>query len=130
MNKKTQDILLKIYWKNIATSAESGLFDWMAHLDLPKKVDLGREEKWAEFESRAVESIAKSQTAMEINTSFYRPYCYEPYPSNRILEMAADNHVPVLISDDAHNTGNLCRHFKEANQLIKDFHLTTYSKIK
>lgn len=124
----TQNTLLQTYWKNIALAAESGLFDWMAHLDLPKKVGLGREEKWAEFENRAVESIAKSKTAIEINTSFYRSHCYEPYPSNRILGMAKNHDVPVLISDDAHIVDNLGRHFGEATQLIKQFKLKTYSR--
>ena len=82
-DEETQKILLEQYWKNIAKVAATGLFTWMAHIDLPKKVGLGRADKWAEFESRAVESAAKSKTAIEINTSFYRPDCYEPYPSNQ-----------------------------------------------
>ena len=92
---ETQDILLSKYWINLKNAAESGIFTWMAHLDLPKKVGLGRADKWVDFESRAVEAAAKSKTAIEINTSFYRDYCYEPYPSNRILKMARDNNVPV-----------------------------------
>jgi len=125
---KTQDLLLEKYWENVKNAAESGLFTWMAHLDLPKKVGLGRTERWAEFESRAVEAAAKSKTAIEINTSFYRPDCYEPYPSNRILKMAAKNNVSVLISDDAHVAKNIGRHFDEADQLIKDLNLKTFTR--
>ena len=125
---KTQDLLLEKYWENVKNAAESGLFTWMAHLDLPKKVGLGRTERWAEFESRAVEVAAKSKTAIEINTSFYRPDCYEPYPSNRILKMAAKNNVSVLISDDAHVAKNIGRHFDEADQLIKDLNLKTFTR--
>jgi len=120
---KTRDLLLAEYWNNVKKAAESGLFSWLAHLDLPKKVGLGREEKWAEFESRAIEAAATSKTPIEINTSFYREYCYEPYPSNRILQMAAQNKVPVLISDDAHETTKIGRHFDEAGQLIRDLNL-------
>lgn len=119
----TQDKLLSTYWTNIADAAASGLFKWMAHLDLPKKVGLGREEKWAEFESRALDSISKSNTAIEINTSFYRDYCYEPYPSNRILNMASKRNIPVLISDDAHEVKNIGRHFDEARRLMIDMKL-------
>ena len=95
---------------------------------MPKKVGLGRDEKWIEYESRAVESAAKSNTAIEINTSFYRDFCYEPYPSNRILQMAAQNYVPVLLSDDAHNAKDIGRHFDEAGQLIKNLKLKTFSR--
>ena len=123
-----QSDLLKIYWDNVAVAAESGLFNWMAHLDLPKKVGLGREEKWSKNENRAIESISASATAIEINTSFYRPCCYEPYPSNRILKMVADNDVPVIISDDAHTVVNLGRHFEEAEILIKQFNLKRYHR--
>lgn len=125
-----QEVLLNKYWAGVARGAESGLFDWMAHLDLPKKVGLGREQKWAEHENRAVESAAKSNTAIEINTSFYRPDCYEPYPSNRILRAVAQNNVQVLISDDAHNTDNIARHFDEAEALIANMNLKRFSKIK
>ena len=127
---ETQEILLKKYWQGVARTAESGLFDWMAHLDLPKKVGLGREEKWAEYESKAVENAAASNTAVEINTSFYRPYCYEPYPSNRILKMVAQNNVPVLISDDAHRVEDIARHFNEAEEIISKMNLRRFEKIK
>ena len=127
-DEQTQDILLSKYWTNLKNAAESGLFAWLAHLDLPKKVGLGRADKWAEFESMAVESAVKSKTAIEINTSFYRPDCYEPYPSNRILKMIADNGVAVLLSDDAHEAKNIGRHFDEAGQLIKDLNLKSFTR--
>lgn len=127
-DKKTQDILLTHYWTNVARAAESGLFTWLAHLDLPKKVGLGREPKWMDLENRAIEAIAKSKMTIEINTSFYRDFCYEPYPSNRILQMAARNNVPVLLSDDAHKVQDIGRHFDEASQLIKDLNLKTFSR--
>ena len=126
--KNIQNILMEKYWTNVKKAAESGLFNWLAHVDLPKKVDLGREEKWAEFENRAIEAAAKSKTAIEINTSFYRPYCYEPYPSNRILNMARENNVPVIISDDAHEVKNIGRHFDEAKQLIRDLNLKIFTR--
>lgn len=127
-DEQMQNLLLEKYWTNVKKAAESGLFTWMAHLDLPKKVGLGRAECWIDFESRAVEAAAKSKTAIEINTSFYRPDCYEPYPSNRILKMVAKNNVPVLISDDAHEIKKLGRHFDEAAQLIKDLNLKSFTR--
>lgn len=127
-DEQMQNLLLEKYWANVKNAAQSGMFTWMAHLDLPKKVGLGRAEKWMDFESRAVEAAAKSNTAIEINTSFYRPDCYEPYPSNRILKMVAKNKVPVLISDDAHVAKNIGRHFDEADQLIKDLNLKSFTR--
>lgn len=127
-DKKTQDILLTEYWTNIARAALSGPFTWMAHLDLPKKVGLGRGRKWIDLEHKAIEAIAGTQKAIEINTSFYRDFCYEPYPSNRILQMAAQNYVPVLLSDDAHEVKNIGRHFDDATELIQKLKLKMFSR--
>lgn len=127
---ETQNILLKSYWNKLSDAAQSGLFTWMAHLDLPKKVGLGREDKWAEYEHKAIESIAKIGGAIEINTGLYKTDCYEPYPSNRILQMVANKNIPVLISDDAHASDQIGRHFDEAGNLIHQFNLKRFEKIK
>lgn len=125
-DEQTRERLLKRYWSNVAAAADSGLFTWLAHLDLPKKVGLGREDMWAEYENRAVESAANTNTAIEINTSFYRDYCYEPYPSNRILKMMQEHDVATIISDDAHEVKNIGRHFDDARKIIQDLNLRTY----
>ena len=121
-----QKQLLKQYWKNIEKAAESGLFTWMAHLDLPKKAGFGFGDEWMVLENKAVRAAAKSNTAIEINTGFYRNYCYEPYPSNRVLKMIKRSKVPVLLSDDAHSMQNIGRHFDEAQNLIEFFKLKTF----
>jgi len=125
-DKSTQNILLQKYWQNVYNAAQSGLFTWMAHLDLPKKVGLGRETHWTDYENKVIEAVDKSKTAIEINTSFYRPDCYEPYPSNRILQMVQRANIPVLICDDAHSAQQLCRHFDEAENIIQNLHLCRY----
>lgn len=122
----TRDILLKQYWNNIAIAATSGLFTWMAHLDLPKKVGLGREYKWQGYEDKAVSAIAKSGVGTEINTSGYKTGCDEPYPSIRILKMLASANVPVVISDDAHAASQIGRHFARAENLIHDLGLRRF----
>ena len=125
-----RDILLQKYWNKVMNAGQSGLFTWMAHLDLPKKVGLGREEKWREYESRATDAIAKSNGAIEINTGLYRTYCYEPYPSNRILQMVADRNIPVIISDDAHAATQIGRHFDLAEQLMTQYKLSRFQCVK
>lgn len=120
----TQDVLLKKYWTNIINAAQSGIFTWMAHLDLPKKVSLGLDEKWAAYENRAMDAIRKSGVAMEINTSFYKSGINEPYPSERILNMAHD--VPVLISDDAHAAKQIGRYFDNACDLLNKYKLSQF----
>lgn len=115
-----RDKMLNVYWDNIAAAATSGLFNIMAHIDLPKKVGIGRDDKWYDAEIRAVDAIADAGVAMEINTGLYKPEIYEPYPSARILRAAAAKNIPVLISDDAHVSNQIGRHFDTAQQFAHD----------
>ena len=54
------EMLVK-YWNKLARAAGMGLFNWMAHLDLPKKTECGCEECWLEYEHVAINEIAKSK---------------------------------------------------------------------
>lgn len=118
-----QNMLLSNYWNNVAEAASSGLFTWMAHLDLPKKVGVGRDLKWQDYEFNTVSKIAEKGIGIEINTGLYTQECYEPYPSDRILQFVADLKVPIIISDDAHKAEQLKRHFEEAEELIHKYKL-------
>lgn len=118
-DEKARNEMLKRYWDKMARAGETGLFNWMAHIDLPKKVGVGNEERWAEYERYAIDKIASSNTAIEINTSGYNRGATEPYPSSRILKMVATKGVPVLISDDAHCVEHIGRHFDRAADFAK-----------
>lgn len=115
-----QNMLVYRYWQNVKAAAESGLFDFMAHLDLIKKVGLGKEEKWGEEEQKAVAAIKKSGIEAEINTSHFSFDESEPYPSIRIMKMLAEYDVPVLLSDDAHKKENITAGFAVAEMMAKE----------
>lgn len=116
----TQDKMLLKYWRQVCRASSTGLFTWMAHLDLPKKCLLGRDFRWAEVECDVIETLARNRTAIEINTGLYRPDCYEPYPSPRIMDMIAVAKLPVVFSDDAHAVDQIGRHFSDACQLATE----------
>lgn len=123
---QTQDQVLNLYWRKVRTAIQSGLFTWMAHLDLPKKVGLGQDEKWIESEQHTINTLAKYNTPIEINTSAFNADCAEPYPSRRILKMAANKDIPVLLSDDAHHISQIGCNFDKAHEIatqcgIKNF---------
>ncbi len=118
--KEEQNLLLHKYYQNVRTAAKSGLFNFMAHLDLMKKVGLGREENFSEEERQTVETIAKAGVAVEINTSGFKLSYNEPYPSGRILALLAENNVPVIISDDAHNIERLGDKFDEVEKMARE----------
>lgn len=123
---ENRDKMVELYWAKVARVADSGMFNWMAHLDLPKKTGCGRDACWADVEQTAIDAIAKSKTPIEINTSLYRPNCDEPYPSPRILRMAAVAKIPVLLSDDAHAAKQIGRNFARAYDLAKSCGVTHF----
>ncbi len=106
-----QDAMLRQYWQNIANAANSGLFNWMAHLDLPRKVGLGTDDKWVPCENAALDAVAAAGIAIELNTKGM-------HPSARILRGAATRNIPVFISDDAHVASDLGRDFDVAPDIL------------
>ncbi len=117
-DSNTQHRLLGIYWDSVAKAASSGLFNWMAHLDLPKKVGLGLGDKWAMPENTALDTIAASGTGIEINVSGFGR-CGEPYPSTRILRAAAARKIAIIISDDAHAAEQIGLNFDAADTFAR-----------
>lgn len=122
--------LLVDYWTKVGRAARSGLFNWMAHLDLPKKVGLARGRDWGVLEHGAVHAIAGSNTPVEINTGLYRPDCDEPYPSPRIMRMLAAANVPVLLADDAHDASQIGRHFERAKRDAMANNIRNFADLK
>ena len=111
VDKSTCDEMLAVYWENMRNLADSKLFNWIAHLDLPRKRNLGTRAKWHAYQEEVVATAANSHTPIEINTSGYHIDLKEPYPCNNIQKMLAMYHVPVLLSDDAHNFAQIESNF-------------------
>ena len=107
------------YWNRIAALANCGLFNFAGHLDLYKKfgylptVDTSKEMR------NALDEIAKSGIAVELNTSGWYKDIKEAYPSQIILQECRKRSIPVLITADAHNIANLTRAYDRAASLLK-----------
>ena len=114
-DSQTCDEMLSKYWKNIQILAGAGLFNWLAHLDLPKKRGLGEHAKWDSVKKETIQVIANTRVLVEINTSGYKIGTGQPYPDQKIMEMLAEYDVPVLLSDDAHDTGRIGCDFEQAH---------------
>lgn len=121
-----QKLFLHRYWQNVRMAAQSRLFDFMAHLDLIKKVGLGTNENWQEEELLTVKAIKNAGVKVEINTSYFNFNANEPYPSKRIMNMLAKAKVPMLLSDDAHNKNNIKSGFDKAEQLARECGVTNF----
>jgi histidinol-phosphatase (PHP family) len=92
------------YFEHLAQAAETGLFDTLAHPDLVKN-ESPRDwhfDRIAPFIERALDRIAATGVAMELNTSGVNKALPEMNPGRPILEMIRRRNIPVVIGADAH----------------------------
>jgi histidinol-phosphatase (PHP family) len=108
------DKVWRDYFELWAQAACSGLFDSMAHLDLPKKFGFHPKADMTSVIERALAEAGKSGVAIEINTSGLRRPCKEIYPSRRYLEIARQLDFPITLGSDAHRPEELGANFAEA----------------
>jgi len=94
----------QLYYEHLALSAESGLYDTLAHPDLiknesPDEWDFKRIQPFIE---RALDRIAPTGVAMELNTSGVHKALPEMNPSPSQLVLMCERGIPVVIGADAH----------------------------
>jgi histidinol-phosphatase (PHP family) len=114
LRPEARDIVWHGYWVRIREAIETRFFDIIGHFDLPKKFgcypsrDCGRQV----FE--ALDALAATNTALEINTSGWDKPVGEAYPSLFYLQEARRRDIPIVISADAHDPSHINRHFERA----------------
>ncbi len=108
-----------LYWKEYAAMAESQLFDILGHPDLVKKFCHRPGGDLRRFYEPAIEAIAVSGCAIELNTAGWHKPCAEAYPAADFLELARAAGIPLVISSDAHAPQEIGRDFDKAIALAK-----------
>ena len=111
----------KSYFENLAASAETGLFDCLSHPDLIKNYLPGNWyfEDWQDSIANALDRIAKTGVAMELNTSgIYKSY-EEMNPSPSMLKMMAERDIPIVIGSDSHKAHRVGENFKASLQTLQ-----------
>lgn len=107
------------YWELYGMCIRSGLFDFVAHPDLPKKFGITPKGDLRRFYEPAVAALAETGMAFEINTAGLRRDCREVYPARGFLELAHAANVPLLINSDAHRPQDVGAGFDDAIALAK-----------
>ena len=112
------------YWKIYTNCARSGLFDLLAHPDLPKKFGHKPAGDLRRFYEPVIEAALETNTAIEINTVGWRKECAEQYPERDFLELMISAGLPISISSDAHAPEEVGMNFEEAASLASDIGFT------
>ncbi len=94
----------QLYFDHLARSAETGLYDTLAHPDLIKNESPTEWhfERILPFIERALDRIAATGVAMELNTSGANKAIREINPSPSILRLMHARGIPVVLGADAH----------------------------
>jgi histidinol-phosphatase (PHP family) len=108
------------YWGAYERCIRSGLFDFVAHPDLPKKFGFRPAGDLRRFYEPAVAALAETGCAFEINTAGLRKECRELYPAAEFVRLARSAGVPLLLSSDAHAPEEVGAGFADASQLARD----------
>lgn len=108
------------YYKLIVESAESGVFDILAHIDAMK----GFYPDFTNVETpeveKAIKRLGELEATIEINTSGKHKDCGGWYPANDMLEMACHYGVGVTFGSDAHWPSRVGEEFEEVRTKLKE----------
>ncbi|MEN3943465.1 histidinol-phosphatase [Prosthecobacter sp. SYSU 5D2] len=110
------------YFEHLAQSAETGLYDCLAHPDLVKNY---HPDSWCfaiikNTVTTVLDRIAKTGVAMELNTSGLNKSYSEMNPGNEMLRMMAERKIPIVVGSDAHKPGRVGEHFITALNNLSD----------
>jgi len=118
LSQEQVDEIYRLYWIRIRQLAECGLFDFVGHLDLPKKFGFYPQADLSCERDAALDAIAAGNLAMELNTAGWDKPCAECYPSAALLLEAKRRGIPVLVSADAHAPEKAVAHYQQAAELL------------
>ena len=90
------------YVERLTQAVESGLFEIVGHVDLPKKFGFLPQRDLMPLFQRLMRGAAQRAVAVELNTAGLRKDCREIYPSRALVELAHRERVPITFGSDAH----------------------------
>lgn len=111
----------KLYFEHIAQAAETKFFDSLAHPDLVKN-ERPAEWKFGRIEAdieRALDRIAKTGIAMELNTSGVNKSLPEMNPGLAMLQKMQQRGIPVVIGADAHRPERVADGYPAALRMLQ-----------
>lgn len=112
----------QLYFDHLARSAETGLYDTLAHPDLIKN-EAPTEwhfDRILPYIERALDRIAATGVAMELNTSGANKAIREINPSPSILRLMQARGIPVVLGSDAHRPARVADGYASALRTLQE----------
>ncbi|PID86984.1 MAG: histidinol-phosphatase [Chloroflexi bacterium] len=119
----------QLYFEHLAQSAESGLFDTLSHPDLVKNMfpATWQVDSLLDDIRRSLDRIAKTDAAMELNTSGLNKRIREMNPNPTMLAEMQQRGIPVVLGSDSHEPGRVAANFEDALTLLESVGYTHVS---
>ncbi len=114
LSQERIDEVWRAYLGLIRDMAATRFFDFVGHLDLPKKYGFRPEADLSGEILATLNAIAEAGMAMEINTAGMHLPAGQVYPEPWILAEARQREIPILINADAHRAAHVTRSFEAA----------------
>ena len=114
------DEIWQKYFDAVEDMAKTKLFDIVGHLDLIKVFKFMPNRSIDEIAVGALDAIAESDMAIEINSAGLRKPVKEPYPSLTLLKMARERDIPITFGSDAHSPEQVGYGREEVYRLAKE----------
>ena len=108
------DALFSSYYDAVRCAAEFGRFDVIAHIDWIGLWGHTPGPDARDGIDAALDAIAASGGALELNTDRISDPAGVMYPSDEVLRAAATRGIPLVISSDAHSAAHVGRLWDEA----------------
>jgi histidinol-phosphatase (PHP family) len=116
------------YFERLTHATLSGLFDIIAHPDLPKKFGAFPKSEYAPFIEKFLAAARAKNVAVELNTGGLRKDCREIYPGPQIVQLMGRHGIPIAFGSDAHAPEEVGLGFPQAMQLARQAGYTQYCR--
>jgi histidinol-phosphatase (PHP family) len=118
------------YLDELVAAARSGLFDVMAHPDLPKVFGHPAPEAARARYDEVVEAIAAAGVAVECSSAGLRKPVRELYPEPALLRRFREAGVPVTLASDAHRPEDVAADYATAVAALRGAGYETITRFR
>lgn len=129
-NEQDVNQVYREYFDLLRQTAQSGMYDIMAHVDLVKKFGNRPTEDMTDEIRKTARVFKECGVAVEINTSgAYKP-ANEMYPALDHLKIYCEAGIPLTFGSDAHDPDHVGRDFDKAVDLARAAGFSEYILFK
>lgn len=118
------------YLTQLVAAAESGLFDVLAHPDLPKVFGVTMPGSLRDRLDEATAAIAASGIAIECSSAGLRKPVRELYPESAWLASLRSAGVPATLASDAHSPEDVARDYPSAVAALRGAGYSTITRFR